>query len=66
MSNEQDELTRLKRQREAALAIHQPIEAVNYGYSPQRLTRVCSGCGTDAGNWQIWPCPTVRALEGGA
>jgi hypothetical protein len=31
----------------------------------ERLVKVCSGCGTDDGNWQRWPCPTIRALDGG-
>lgn len=48
---------------ERVRAIHQPVEAVNYhGGTPHR-TQVCSGCGTDDGNWQIYPCPTIRALE---
>lgn len=41
--------------------VHEPIEALNVRYN--QLTRVCSGCGTDDGNWQIYPCPTIRALE---
>lgn len=42
--------------------IHEPIDAMNYGGRVPRQTRVCTGCGTDNGNWQQWPCPTVRAL----
>ena len=45
-------------------AIHSPVDAVNYHGGTPRQTRVCAGCGTDDGNWQIWPCPTIRALEG--
>lgn len=47
------------------LDIHQPLDAVNYHGGGQRMTRVCTGCGTDNGNWQVYPCPTVRALGGG-
>lgn len=44
--------------------LHQPIDALNMRHHPNgRLTRVCSGCGTDDGNWQLWPCPTIRALD---
>lgn len=43
--------------------VHEPIEAMNYGHRRPQLTNVCSGCGTDAGNWQMYPCPTIRALE---
>lgn len=44
--------------------IHAPIEALNIRHHPNsRTTYVCSGCGTDDGNWQTWPCPTMRALE---
>ncbi|MFC8531870.1 hypothetical protein [Nocardia sp. NPDC057227] len=52
--------TQLARVRET----HQPVDALNIRHHPNgRLTRVCSGCGTDDGNWQIYPCPTIRALE---
>lgn len=44
--------------------VHQPIEALNIRHRPNgRLTTVCSGCGTDDGNWQVYPCPTIRALK---
>lgn len=44
--------------------VHQPIEALNVRHDPRgRLTQVCAGCGTDDGNWQVYPCPTIRALE---
>jgi hypothetical protein len=45
-------------------SIHQPVEAVNYRGGMPRRTQVCSGCGTDDGNWQQYPCPTIRALNG--
>ena len=41
--------------------IHQPIEALNT--TVNRVQKVCLGCGQDNGNWQNWPCPTMRALE---
>jgi hypothetical protein len=45
------------------MGVHEPVEAVMYSGSRQRLVKVCTGCGTDDGNWQRWPCPTVRAIE---
>jgi len=47
---------------DAGLAIHQPIEALMYTGPQQRKVQVCTGCGTDDGNWQRYPCPTVRAI----
>ncbi|MFC4128893.1 hypothetical protein [Nocardia rhizosphaerae] len=44
--------------------VHQPVEALNVRYPGGRPTQVCSGCGTDDGNWQTYPCPTIRALGG--
>lgn len=46
----------------AVADIHAPIEAVQYLGSRQVPRRVCTGCGSDDGNWQLWPCPTVRAI----
>lgn len=46
----------------AVLDVHDSIDAVQYAGSRQIPRRVCTGCGTDAGNWQVWPCPTVRAI----
>lgn len=43
--------------------VHQPIDAVHYAGPRQTMMQVCAGCGTDAGNWQRWPCPTIRAIE---
>jgi|GEM_PF-1300580 hypothetical protein len=43
-----------------ARALHRPLEALNTRYGHRQ--QVCSGCGTDDGNWQVWPCPTTRAL----
>lgn len=44
-----------------ARALHKPTEALNVRYG--RKQQVCTGCGTDDGNWQTWPCPTIRALS---
>ena len=45
--------------------VHAPHDAVmNPGTRHERLVKVCVGCGTDDGNWQTYPCPTIRALEG--
>lgn len=43
--------------------VHEPIDAVHYAGRSQTLRQVCTGCGTDDGNWQVWPCPTIRAME---
>ena len=45
----------------AVRKVHEPIEAVNTDTG--RECQVCTGCGTDAGNWQRWPCPTIRAIR---
>lgn len=45
---------------DAARAVHYPVEALNTRYG--RRQQVCAGCGTDDGNWMVWPCPTTRAL----
>ena len=47
---------------QAVLKIHAPIDALNVRYRGGRLQQVCTGCGTDDGNWNQWPCPTVRAI----
>lgn len=47
---------------DAAMATHQPIDALAYSGPQQRMVKVCTGCGTDDGNWQRWPCPTVKAI----
>lgn len=44
----------------AVREIHQPIEALNVRYGQKQ--QVCTGCGTDDGNWQLYPCPTIRAV----
>ena len=49
----------------AVLAVHQPLDAVMNPGRHERIVKVCTGCGTDDGNWQRFPCPTVRAIESG-
>lgn len=44
--------------------VHAPLDAIHE--TTGRRRQVCAGCGTDAGNWQIWPCPTIRAIESAA
>ena len=44
----------------AVEAVHESIDALNVRFN--RVQKVCTGCGTDDGNWQTWPCPTIRAL----
>lgn len=54
----------LEAQADRVRQVHQPIEAVNMRHNPRgQLAYVCSGCGTDDGNWQVYPCPTIRALD---
>lgn len=48
---------------DAGLAVHESMDAVMYTGRQQRIVKVCTGCGTDDGNWQHWPCPTVRAIN---
>lgn len=48
---------------DACLAVHEPIDAVMYSGPQQRMVKVCTGCGTDDGNWQRYPCPTKRAID---
>lgn len=46
------------------IGAHEPIHALDYGVQPVReLTQVCTGCGQDNGNWNYWPCPTIRAIQ---
>lgn len=47
----------------AVRKIHEPVEALNYGVRNPSITQVCTGCGTDDGNWEVWPCPTIRAVN---
>jgi hypothetical protein len=58
------ELLAARAQLDRVRKVHEPIEALNVRYPGGRLTQVCSGCGTDDGNWQTYPCPTIRALNG--
>lgn len=52
---------------EAALdrirSIHSPVDAVMYANGREYPRQVCAGCDTDDGNWQVWPCPTIRAMR---
>lgn len=49
----------------AVREVHQPHDAVMYSGKKQYMVKVCTGCGTDDGNWQRWPCQTIKALDGG-
>ena len=47
----------------AVLEVHRGVPAINTTAPPGlQACKVCAGCGTDAGNWQQWPCPTVQAV----
>lgn len=47
---------------EGVVEVHAPMDALMNPGPRERLVRVCTGCGTDDGNFQIWPCPTARAI----
>lgn len=52
---------------DAVIKVHEPIDAaMNPGSRHERIVQVCTGCGTDDGDWQRWPCPTMRAIESSA
>jgi hypothetical protein len=57
-------VARLTAALEAVLEVHQPIDAAMFSGRHERIVKVCTGCGTDDGNWQRYPCPTVAAIEG--
>lgn len=46
----------------AVLDAHAPTDALMNPGRQERVVAVCTGCGTDDGNWQRWPCPTARAI----
>lgn len=58
------ENSELRAARDAVLAIHQPVDALNLGARNAHKMQVCSGCGQDDGNWNVYPCATVRAIRG--
>ena len=58
------EVETLRGQIDAAKALHKPLDALNT--NSNRIGQVCLGCGQDNGNWNEWPCPTIRALDGEA
>lgn len=43
-------------------AIHRPMRVVLYPGTGERVMEVCAECRTRSGDWQRWPCPTIRAL----
>lgn len=47
---------------EAVRALHSPADAAMYGGRNVYKVQVCTGCGQDDGDWQRYPCPTVRAI----
>ena len=60
IANARADLPRLLAAIRAVEAVHEPIDALNV--RSNRVQKVCTGCGTDDGNWQTWPCPTIRAI----
>lgn len=57
------DVSRLINAVEAVLAVHEPVDALMNPGRHERIVKVCTGCGTDDGNWQRYPCPTVTAVE---
>ncbi|WP_427017842.1 hypothetical protein ACQCSX_04305 [Pseudarthrobacter sp. P1] len=57
-----DDAFRLLAAVDAVTALHQPFDAVMYTGRHQRMVQVCTGCGTDDGNWNRYPCPTITAI----
>jgi len=45
--------------------LHECVEALMNPGRHERLVKVCTGCGTDDGNWQRWPCPTRKLADEG-
>jgi len=43
--------------------LHEGVEALMNPGRHERLVKVCTGCGTDDGNWQHWPCPTRKLAD---
>ena len=43
--------------------LHGGFDALMNPGRNERLVKVCTGCGTDDGNWQRWPCPTRRLAD---
>lgn len=58
----EDQVVSMERALEGVREIHSPIQAVQYSGKRSYPRQVCTGCGTDGGNWQVWPCPTIRAI----
>lgn len=50
---------------EAIQEQHEPAEALMNPGRREQLVKVCTGCGTDDGNWQLWPCRTRRLADQG-
>ena len=57
------EVRELRAKVERVREVHEPIDAMLNPGRHERVVKVCIGCGTDDGNWQRWPCPTIRALD---
>lgn len=57
------EVRELRAKVERVREVHEPIDALLNPGRHERVVKVCIGCGTDDGNWQRWPCPTIRALD---
>lgn len=60
------EVRELRAKVERVREVHEPIDAIMNPGRHELVVKVCIGCGTDDGNWQRYPCPTIRALGEGA
>ncbi|WP_028265908.1 hypothetical protein [Arthrobacter sp. MA-N2] len=58
----QADVPRLLGALDKVIALHEPVDALMNPGRHERVVKVCTGCGTDDGNWQRWPCPTVTAV----
>lgn len=56
------DVPRLLRALDAMMEVHEPVDAIMNPGRYERVVKVCTGCGTDDGNWQRYPCPTVAAV----
>ncbi|MDO5866006.1 MULTISPECIES: hypothetical protein [Paenarthrobacter] len=63
IANAPTDTARLLAAVKAVTEVHEPVDAVMNPGRHERVVKVCTGCGADDGNWQRFPCPTIRAVE---
>ncbi|MGO4583614.1 hypothetical protein AB4Z38_06965 [Arthrobacter sp. 2RAF6] len=62
IANAPTDIRRLLAALDGVLALHEQVDALMNPGRHERVVKVCTGCGTDDGNWQRYPCPTVAAV----